>query len=59
MIDVRACQLLDEMDKGDAALRNGLRELLRASLTERIVGVSAIALGIVLSMTASILSSLG
>jgi hypothetical protein len=57
-VDKRTGELLTEIDKGDAALNAVLRELLGANIRERVIGVIAIGFGIVLSMTASILSSL-
>jgi hypothetical protein len=58
-IDGRTDQLLKEIDSGDNALRDVLRELLRGSIVERLAGVVAIGIGITLSATASVLSSLG
>ena len=57
-LDKRTRELLTEIDQGDAALNAVLRELLGANVKERMIGVAAIGVGIVLSMTASILSSL-
>lgn len=58
-LDQRTDQLLDEIDKGDKALRDVLRELLSENIQQRVIGVVAIGVGIVLAMIASILSSLG
>lgn len=58
-LDNRTGQLLEEIDKGDKELRDVLRELLGENIKQRVIGVIAIGAGIVLSMTASILSSLG
>lgn len=58
-LDQRTTALLEEIDKGDKELREVLRELLGENIRERVIGVVAIASGIVLSMTASILSSIG
>ncbi len=58
-LDQRTGQLLDEIDKGDKALRDVLRELLGENIRQRVIGVVAIGVGIVLTMIASILSSLG
>lgn len=57
-LDLRTAQLLEQIDEGDKALTEVLRELLRGSVTERYAGVVALGLGIALSMVASILSSL-
>jgi hypothetical protein len=57
-LDERTKALLEEVDSGDKELRDVLRELLRGSILERYVGVAAIGVGIVLSMAASIASSL-
>jgi hypothetical protein len=57
-LDQRTALLLNEIDDGDSSLRDVLGELLRGSIVERMAGVAALALGIVLSMTASILGSL-
>jgi hypothetical protein len=57
-VDKRTGELLTEIDEGDAALNAVLRELLGANIRERVIGVIAIGSGIVLSMIASILSSL-
>jgi hypothetical protein len=59
LVEARTGQILSEVDKGDAALNAVLRELLGANIRERVIGVVAIAVGIALSMTASIFSSLG
>ena len=58
-LDNRTAQLLEEIDKGDKELRGVLRELLGENIRQRVIGVIAIGAGIVLSMTASVLSSLG
>jgi hypothetical protein len=58
-LDRRTGQVLDEIDKGDKELRGVLRELLGEGIQQRVIGVVAIAVGITLSMVASILSSLG
>lgn len=58
-LDQNTGALLKEIDKGDRALRDVLRELLRGSIIERLLGVVAIGVGIVLSMSASILSTVG
>lgn len=58
-LDNRTEQLLQEIDAGDKAARDVLRELLRGSITERMAGVVAISAGILLSAASSILSSLG
>jgi hypothetical protein len=57
-VDRRTSELLEAIDTGDKELRDVLRELLHGSVTERYFGVVAIAAGILLSMAASILSSL-
>jgi hypothetical protein len=57
-LEQRTDVLLKEIDSGDASLRDVLRELLRGSVVERMAGVAALGLGVILSMTASILSSL-
>ena len=59
LVEARTGQILSEVDKGDTALNAVLRELLGANIRERVIGVVAIAVGIALSMTASIFSSLG
>lgn len=58
-LDQRTALLLDETDKGDRELRSVLRELLGENIRQRVIGVVAIGIGIVLTMIASILSSLG
>jgi hypothetical protein len=57
-LDERTAAVLEEIDKGDWELRDVLRALLRGNMVERITGVAALAVGIVLSMAASILSTL-
>jgi hypothetical protein len=52
-------KLLQEIDAGDDELRQRFREVLESDLTERWIGVIALATGIVLSATGSVLSSLG
>lgn len=58
-IDKRTAELLDQVDEGDKELRDVLRELLGESIKPRVVGVVAIGAGIILSMAASILSTIG
>jgi hypothetical protein len=58
-LDQRTKQLLEEIDKGDKELRDVLRELLGQNIRQRVIGVVAIAAGIALSATASVLSSAG
>lgn len=58
-LDDRTTALFEAIDTGDKELRDVLRELLRGSIIERYVGVAAIGAGILLSMAASILSTIG
>jgi hypothetical protein len=58
-LDQRTHLLLGEIDSGDKELRAVLRELLGENIKQRVIGVVAIGAGIMLSMIASILSSLG
>jgi hypothetical protein len=51
-------KLVEEIDEGDEELRQTFREVLESDLTERWIGVLALAVGIVLSATGSVLGSL-
>jgi hypothetical protein len=51
--------VLREIDRGDNEMRQRFREILTGSMRERWIGVLALLIGILLSATGSVLSSLG
>lgn len=58
-IEKKTAAILDEVDRGDAELREVLRYLLRGSAVERFGGVVAILIGIVLSLASTVLGAAG
>lgn len=56
--DELEAQLLFEIDEGDEELRQTFREVLESDLSERWLGVIALATGIVLAAGGSVVGSL-
>jgi hypothetical protein len=56
--DELEAQLLSEIDEGDEELRQTFREVLESDLSERWLGVIALATGIVLAAAGSVVGSL-